>query len=158
MADRITYDKLVRDRIPEVIREDGRTAVCSRLTEAGTRLDALKLKLLEESHELLRARSAASFVREAADVFEVLQSLAREYGVPWQVVAEATLSRRGQRGGFENGVFLHAVVDGSSAEGTNRTHRKAVPSLITPESNDSILDVIRRELTNSVSCCIGTAF
>ena len=158
MTSKITYNKLVRDRIPEIIRGDGKTAMYSKLEKGEVRLGALRLKLLEESRELFRAKSVDEFVKEAADVLEVLQSLALEHGVSWQVVDDAMLSRREQRGGFNNGTFLHAVVDTDNANGISQSGPQVVPCLITPNSARSLLDVIQRELANSVSCRIATAF
>ncbi len=158
MSDSIIYNKLVRDRTPGIIRKEGKTPALSKLTKPDARLHALKLKLVEECHELFRTADADQFVKEAADVFEVLQSLAREHEIPWQMVADAAVSRREQRGGFEKFVFLHSVSDGDRATLSGNTQDAIVPSLLTPHSKEKLVDVICRELRNSSSCRIATAF
>ena len=58
--------KLVRDRIPEIIRADGREPEV-RVLSATDYLAALNEKLLEEAHEL-KGAEPESRLEEAADV------------------------------------------------------------------------------------------
>jgi predicted house-cleaning noncanonical NTP pyrophosphatase (MazG superfamily) len=64
----ISYRKLVRDRIPEIIRADGHKAVTHVLDEESYRA-ALLEKLIEEAHEARQA-PATQLAAELADVFE----------------------------------------------------------------------------------------
>jgi predicted house-cleaning noncanonical NTP pyrophosphatase (MazG superfamily) len=68
--------KLVRDRIPEIIRAEGSRAVTRRLDDDAYR-DALLDKLVEEAHELRNAPRESAGIGEAADVYEVLLALPR---------------------------------------------------------------------------------
>ena len=52
---RVTYNKLVRDRVPEIIRQDGHHAVTRVLDDEGF-LAELLAKLVEEAQE---ARAAS---------------------------------------------------------------------------------------------------
>ena len=99
--------KLVRDRIPEIIRADGRYPVTYVLDEAGDR-HALLDKLAEEAAEATRA-AAADLPGELADVLEVLprpDSRDRHFLGPDPHAAD---DKRHHRGGFEDKVFLEAI-------------------------------------------------
>ena len=96
--------KLVRDRIPEIIENDGLIAV-TRLVQGDDLYRALKVKLLEESKELQEA-SHDNDLEEIADVLEVLFALAELTGHPWPQVLKYAREKRLHRGGFRNGVWL----------------------------------------------------
>ena len=66
--------KLVRDRIPEIISNDGNVAVTYTLDDAG--LDrALKAKLLEECADVISASDPSDLPQALADVLEVVYAL-----------------------------------------------------------------------------------
>ena len=104
---RLDYHKLVRDEIPRIIEADGSKAVTRVLDQAGYRA-ALREKLLEEAEE---ARSAPDrqLRSEVADVLEVLQALAAAHGMSWEDVVAETARKRGERGGFDQRIFLEYV-------------------------------------------------
>ncbi len=77
----IYYDKLVRDRIPEVIAAAGKKPVTDILS-SGEINDALGKKLQEEVKEYLESRS----IEEMADVLEVLHGMAFHMGISWDTV------------------------------------------------------------------------
>jgi predicted house-cleaning noncanonical NTP pyrophosphatase (MazG superfamily) len=89
---RVDYDKLVRDRIPEIIGSRGDRAVARVLDEAAYR-GALLAKLVEEAQEASRA-GAEELPAELADVLEVLQALAKAVGTRRQ---QADTTRRFRR-------------------------------------------------------------
>ena len=93
--------KLVRDRIPERIRERGGRPKTRRL-EAHERLPALLKKLHEETQEL----RATPNLEEAADVLEVLLGIARELGADEARLAAVRSEKRASHGGFEMGYVL----------------------------------------------------
>ncbi len=93
--------KLVRDRIPEIIERNGETPI-TRILRDDERLPALLAKLNEEYTEL----QAALTVEEVADMIEVLLALARHLGYSEDMVMQLLHEKRKIRGGFENGVFL----------------------------------------------------
>ncbi len=68
---KVPYNKLVRDRIPEIIRADGHQPVTRILDQAGHR-SALVANLLEEAQEASTA-PATDLPPELADVLEVMQ-------------------------------------------------------------------------------------
>ena len=95
---RIPRDKLVRDRIPEIIRSAGQHPVTRVLDEDAYRA-ALLAKLREEAREAEQA-SAAQLTEELADVLEVLQALAQAHHVTWADIVKTAADKRAERGGF----------------------------------------------------------
>ncbi len=95
------YNKLIRDRIPEIIRESG--GDCEVFSVSGDCLyDYLDKKLDEEIAEFRESRSP----EEIADVLEVLFALAREKGVSEGELMRIRDEKREKRGGFEKGLVL----------------------------------------------------
>jgi predicted house-cleaning noncanonical NTP pyrophosphatase (MazG superfamily) len=101
---RVVYNKLVRDRIPEIIKADGGHPVTRILDRAGYQA-ALLAKLLEEAREA-GAAPAADLPAELADVLEVLQALVRALGMSWENFLSLAAGKRVERGGFDNRIFL----------------------------------------------------
>ena len=98
------YDKIVRDRIPEVI-EAARQHAIYELVDRETALEGLKRKLSEELAEYLESGS----LEELADLLEVMHGVAYHSGVSWQELEAVMLAKRAERGGFERGVRLLEV-------------------------------------------------
>jgi len=101
------YGKLVRDRIPEIIRADGRRPVVEVLPP-GQRRRALLDKLVEEAAEAAAA-GQGDLAEELADVLEVVRALAGELGVDLQAVLHLSDRKRAERGAFDDGIFLVEV-------------------------------------------------
>lgn len=88
------YEKLVRDKIPDILDGKGVPYEKRIATDAEFR-DELIRKLVEEAHEFAEAGS----VEELADVLEVIESLRAlpVYGEVEQIRAQ----KKEERGGFE---------------------------------------------------------
>ena len=100
--------KLVRDEIPEIIKESGKLPIYHRATP-GEVEKLLEEKLGEETEELLAAHTAEAKLEEAADVLEVLLSILAGYGyTPRDLLAKAE-AKRNERGSFINGYILDEV-------------------------------------------------
>jgi predicted house-cleaning noncanonical NTP pyrophosphatase (MazG superfamily) len=106
-AMRLDYHKLVRDGIPRIIAADGGQPVTRVLDHAGYRA-ALRTKLMEEAGEA-QAAPDGQLRSELADVLEVLQALAAAYGMSWEDVVAEAARKRGERGGFDQRIFLEYV-------------------------------------------------
>ena len=63
------YNKLVRDKIPEIIEASGKTCTCETLRD-GQYIEFLNQKLLEEVNEYLES----GLVEELADIGEVMHA------------------------------------------------------------------------------------
>jgi predicted house-cleaning noncanonical NTP pyrophosphatase (MazG superfamily) len=99
--------KLVRDRIPEILKSQGRCPVTRVLDEASYR-QALLDKLVEEAGEAGSA-SAADLPGELADVLEVLRALTAVAGISWAQLLALADDKRSHRGGFANRIVLESV-------------------------------------------------
>jgi predicted house-cleaning noncanonical NTP pyrophosphatase (MazG superfamily) len=104
---RVDYNKLVRDRIPEIIGSRGDRAVTRVLDEAAYR-DALLAKLVEEAQEASVARDE-ELPAELADVLEALHALAKTLGMSWEQLLALAADKRTRRGGFDGRLFLEYV-------------------------------------------------
>lgn len=99
-----TFNKLVRDKIPEIIEADGRTCKTHILTDEEY-LTALEEKLNEEVAEYQKDKN----LEEMADVLEVLQAICAARG--YSLVELETLRKKkaNDRGGFSKKIFLEST-------------------------------------------------
>lgn len=95
------YEKLVRDRIPEIIRADGKTPIVRTLGPEEYKA-ALMAKLDEETAEF----KANPCVEELADIAEVIDAAAEAIGSSMAEVLEAKARKKLARGGFQGRVWL----------------------------------------------------
>ncbi len=98
------YDKLVRDKIPEVIMQAGKRPFTDRIPEEKIG-PALDKKLQEEVQEYLESKS----IEEMADILEVLHGIAFHRGVSWDDIEGERVRKWNERGGFEKGIRLLKV-------------------------------------------------
>ncbi|MGI5441437.1 nucleoside triphosphate pyrophosphohydrolase [Streptomyces shenzhenensis] len=92
------YGKLVRDRIPQIIREDGAEPVTYVAGPEDYR-SRLRDKLGEEVAEFLEADDAKA-PEELADVLEVVHALAADLGVDAGQLEKIREAKASERGGF----------------------------------------------------------
>ncbi len=93
--------KLVRDKIPEIIRADGREPVVHSADAEEYRM-RLRAKLEEEVAEFLRDEN----VEELADILEVLHALAKQVGADKDELEMVREKKFQKRGGFEKRIVL----------------------------------------------------
>jgi len=99
-----TYNKLVRDKIPEIIKETG--AQCEYHVATGEDLKkALYNKLAEEINEFIEDPC----VEEMADIQEVLWAIQEFYNLSEYEILENVYSKVEKRGRFEEGYILESV-------------------------------------------------
>lgn len=98
------YHKLVRDRIPEIIRKSGSECEVAVLSDAEYR-QALRQKLIEEAGEAAVA-NGEDLVAELADLYEVIDALMASYGIAGDEVLNAQAKRRETRGAFAEKIML----------------------------------------------------
>ena len=98
------YDKLIRDRIPEIMEASGVRYEARTLSD-DEYPEALRAKLVEEADEAARA-SRADLVKEIADLFEVIHALAEHEGIDLRDVENVRRARAEDRGAFGKRWFL----------------------------------------------------
>jgi predicted house-cleaning noncanonical NTP pyrophosphatase (MazG superfamily) len=99
------HQKLVRDNIPETIRNKGES-VLAYSADSAEREALLRAKLVEEALEVLRAVDSGEVTEELADLMEVVDGLRRALGIEEAEVRTAMDRKREKRGGFEDAVVL----------------------------------------------------
>lgn len=97
----VIYNKLVRDRIPELIKKQGETPSI-RILEREEYHRHLEAKLDEEVGEYHRDKNA----EELADILEVVFALAESNGVTRHELMEVYQKKHDARGGFGKRIFL----------------------------------------------------
>ena len=95
------YNKLVRDKIVEIIEADGRTPKFRILGDEEFRKE-LNKKLQEEVNEYLEDNN----VEELADIVEVIYGILDSMSVSKDEFEKVRLGKREKRGGFEKKIFL----------------------------------------------------
>lgn len=95
------YNKLVRDRIPEIIKESGKECEIE-IVNGIDKQELLEKKLLEEVNEYMEDKN----LEELADVMEVLFGLANELGFTEVDLLNKRKEKLQERGGFKDGIVL----------------------------------------------------
>lgn len=98
------YNKLVRDKIPEIIAADGKTAK-TRILNKEEYLEELIKKLAEEYEEF----KADQNVEELADIQEVILALADALNIKHSELAKTLSNKALERGSFKKRIFLEGV-------------------------------------------------
>lgn len=104
---KIKYNKLVRDKIPQLIEESGRKQT-SRILNEDEYFDALIDKVVEEIQEF----RGSGIEEEIADVYEVLDCLVKLKGYEPMHIDYIRLIKRDARGSFLDKIMLEEVDDG----------------------------------------------
>ena len=104
------YNKLVRDRIPEVIESTGKQ-FSTRILENEEYIKELKNKSFEELEEYINAENDNDAIEELADLLEIIHALAECHGASIEKVEEVRQKKAEKRGGFKEKIFLIEVED-----------------------------------------------
>lgn len=98
------YNKLVRDKIPDIILSKGLKPITARL-RGSELVEALIEKLFEEANEI----KENPCVEELADLEEVILAIAKELGISSNQLDDARKLKAKERGQFNKGIFLKGV-------------------------------------------------
>lgn len=101
------YNKLVRDKIPEIIDNDPEKRCITRILSDDEYLVALNLKLQEELKEYLESGE----VEELADIEEVLQAILDAKKISFEDFESIRKTKVEKRGAFKKKVFLESVIE-----------------------------------------------
>ncbi len=102
----ICYNKLVRDRIPEIIVNSGKQCTFMTLSDDDY-IAMLDAKLNEELEEYQESKS----MEELADLLEVIRAVAKARGSSIDEVEAIRREKAAKRGGFEQKILLVEVTD-----------------------------------------------
>lgn len=103
----MSYNKLVRDNIPNIIKNNGETPIIRILSDEEYKLE-LEKKLLEECREVISS-SGDERIEELADLLEVIISLGKIETKTLADVIRVCNIKREKRGGFEQKIYLEDV-------------------------------------------------
>ena len=101
---RISYNKLVRDKIPEIIEKSGKSCEIEFLSDEEY-LEMLDKKLDEELAEYHQEQN----IEEVADLLEVLYATAKARGYSIEELEQVRVEKQKARGGFDKKVLLNSV-------------------------------------------------
>lgn len=104
------YNKLVRDKILEVIEAKG-LSYHARILEPSELIKAIKTKMIEEATEFYEAECREESVEELADILELIHMAIGVLGVSFEELEATRERKRNARGGFEKGIYLIDVVN-----------------------------------------------
>lgn len=104
VANVIKYNKLVRDRIPEIIEASGKSCVTEMLSDEDY-LKMLDAKLDEELAEYHKDQN----IEELADLLEVIRACAVARGSSVEELERVRKEKAARRGGFEKKILLKEV-------------------------------------------------
>lgn len=96
-----TYNKLVRDRIAEIIESSGEQCKTKILSDEEY-IAVLDIKLSEEIAEYQQDKN----IEELADVLEVIRAITVARGYTWEELETLRAKKEGARGGFSKKIFL----------------------------------------------------
>ncbi len=101
-----TYNKLVRDRIPEIIEASGKS--CStEILSAEDYLHMVDAKLDEELAEYHKDQN----IEELADLLEVIRAAVVARGYTIEDLERVRSEKAAKRGGFEKRILLKEVME-----------------------------------------------
>ena len=103
-----TYNKLVRDNIPNIIKNNGETPIIRILTNEEYKQE-LEKKLYEEYQEVLES-SGEDRVEELADMLEVIKALAKLENKDLEDIINIANQKNSKRGSFNDKIFLEKVI------------------------------------------------
>lgn len=103
---KVTYDKAVRDRIPDIIRGLGKECSVQQVPEAQF-LELLQKKLAEEVAEY----QAQPSLEELADIMEVIMAIVRLSGNTMEELEAIRIKKAMDRGGFNDRLVLKHVLE-----------------------------------------------
>jgi len=97
----VVYNKAIRDKIPEIIRDSGYDCNVKTLSDEEF-LSKLEAKLVEELEEYQESKS----VEELADILEVIYRISEIKGMTNNQLEELRQKIAKERGGLEDNLFL----------------------------------------------------
>ena len=106
------YNKLVRDKIPEIITANDDLTCTTRIMNDNEYLESLNLKLQEELNEYLESGN----IEELADLEEVLRAILNAKKVSYENFEEIRANKVEKRGAFKKKIFLESISNNHESE------------------------------------------
>jgi len=100
-----TYNKLIRDKIPEIITADNFIGRYKKLNKKEFK-KALFAKIIEETAELSKASNKVDLIEELADLQEILLALYENEKISVKEIEVVRKTKLKKRGGFAKKIML----------------------------------------------------
>ena len=97
----VKYNKAIRDKIPEIIKNSGNNCNVKKLTDDEFLIE-IEAKLREELEEYFQSKS----VEELADIIEVVNRISVLRGVSEEELEKIRERKSTERGKFDENLFL----------------------------------------------------
>lgn len=99
-------NKLWRDKAVEIMEQSHGSKVHWRCLSDAEFDQQLRIKLLEESHEVATAKDRNELINELADIYEVIDSLAQVNQIFHDEIRAVQIKKLTERGGFSGKKFV----------------------------------------------------
>lgn len=103
------YNKLVRDNIPNIIKNNGETPIYHELNDS----DYWKYLLEKDKEELKEVETADSILerkKELSDKLELIRAMAEFNGFTLEDIVKEADKKKEKNGGFQKRYFLEKVI------------------------------------------------
>jgi len=101
------YNKLVRDKIPTIIEEQGKKSVTEKIGNDNVYLEYLGKKLVEEAKEYNETKHH----EELIDIMEIIYSILNLEEIEFSEFEKKRLTKKKERGGFDEKILLLKVIE-----------------------------------------------
>ena len=101
-----TYNKLVRDNIPDIFKESGREVEFKILSDSQVLL-ALQDKLLEKAQKFAETPTE----NELCDIFEIMDTIIDKFQFEQMHIDYLKMKNREVKGGYTKNIYLISVDD-----------------------------------------------
>ncbi|MBG9753563.1 nucleoside triphosphate pyrophosphohydrolase [Bacillus thuringiensis] len=105
-----TYNKLIRNKIPQIIKSNGKIPT-TRILPKDEYIKELCKKTQEELTEYIEAKTKPDKLEELSDLLELINALAEQEGTTLEEINNIRKKKAKERGGFSDRVFLIEVTD-----------------------------------------------
>jgi predicted house-cleaning noncanonical NTP pyrophosphatase (MazG superfamily) len=135
------YNKLVRDKIPGVIKRKGESVEVVRL-KGDALLSALRQKLVEEAFEALDAKSFDELIGELADVQEIIDGICGALPASKEQVNAEQADKHERRGGFKQGFMLEKTASPHTL--SRKSADRQAETLVSQSDSERVIDSANR--------------
>ncbi|MFK7780703.1 MAG: nucleoside triphosphate pyrophosphohydrolase [Candidatus Gracilibacteria bacterium] len=97
--------KLVRDKIPEIIKSNGEECSYYIASSYEYNIELFK-KLLEEALEVQKVKNKEELTEELADVMEVIKAICIKNGINEDDIEKVRFEKKEKKGGFDYKIIL----------------------------------------------------
>lgn len=101
----MSYNKLVRDKIPEIIEKNEGRSCRTRVLDNAEYIVELNKKIQEELNEYLESGE----IEELADLEEVLRAILDSKGMSYEEFERIRLEKVKKRGAFKDRIYLEGL-------------------------------------------------